>query len=192
VPTIHAAFVIDKRSTQGLREPIGQTIRITSCIYENAQGKEESMRRLSYLATLSVIALLTFVPAAGAWQNQGVVAVPIQKVVSASIQDFSFNPVNGAVAPGTTVMWTNEGSHAHTVTADDGSFDSGTLNPGDTFMVTFLGSGKASYHCRIHPFMKGSVTVGKSGAGATPNGRTSSPTAPSSPVSMNTPMGSGY
>ena len=114
------------------------------------------MRRLSYLVTLSFLALLMLVPTAGAQS---------QKVVTVSIRDFFFDPARITVAPGTTVMWVNEGNHPHTVTADDGSFDSEVLNPGDSFMVRFRRSGTVSYHCEIHPFMKGSVTVGKGGGG---------------------------
>ena len=139
------------------------------------------MRRLSCLATLAVMALLMLMPAARA-QDQGVTAVPVQNVVSVSIEDFYFEPADAAVEPGTTVMWINEGQAPHTVTADDGSFDSEVLNPGDTFMVTFLGSGTLTYHCEIHPFMTGSVTVG--GAPA--------PTMPSGGEAPDMTMGSGY
>ena len=127
-------------------------------------------RRLSYLGALSAVALLLLVPTAGAQQDQGVQAVPVQNVVSVSIQDFFFDPADAAVEPGTSIVWVNQGQEPHTVTADDGSFDSGMLNPGDTFMVTFLGSGTLTYHCEIHPSMVGSVTVGAADGGgeATP------------------------
>lgn len=39
----------------------------------------------------------------------------------------------------------------HTMTADDGQFDSGMLNPGVTLTVTFEGLATLSYHCEIHP-----------------------------------------
>jgi plastocyanin len=128
------------------------------------------MKRLAYLfATLSVAALVMFVPTAGAQsQDEGVTAVPVQNEVSVSIQDFFFDPADAAVDSGTTVMWINEGNEPHTVTADDGSFDSGVLNPGDSFMVTFLGSGTMTYHCEIHPgTMMGSITVGEGSGGGT-------------------------
>lgn len=100
-----------------------------------------------FLAALPMLA-----PAAGA-QDQNVVTVPIR--------DFFFDPADITVASGTTVMWVNEGSRQHTVTSDDGQFDSEALMPGDSFMVTFTGSGTLTYHCEIHPeTMVGSVTVG--------------------------------
>ena len=68
-------------------EPIGRTARIKTRSYEEAQGREEPMRRLSCSIALSVIALLMLVPTAEAQsqEDQGVAAVPIQDVVSVSI-----------------------------------------------------------------------------------------------------------
>ena len=48
---------------------------------------------------------------------------------------------------------------AHTVTADDGSFDSKSLASNATFSQTFAKAGTFAYHCAIHPGMKGTVTV---------------------------------
>jgi plastocyanin len=144
------------------------------------------VRRLSYLSVFSILALLMFVPTAGAWQNQGATAQATPnaqaspKVWSVSIEDFYFEPSDGAIQPGDTITWTNEGNHPHTVTADDGSFDSGTLQPGQSFSWTFQNPGTVTYHCSIHPFMTGSVSAGQ-GGGAAPS--TSQPSRP---------MGGGY
>ncbi len=72
----------------------------------------------------------------------------------------AFNPKQLSVAVGTTVVWTNKDSMAHTVTADDNSFDSGNLNPGDTFKFTFTKAGTFPYHCKYHGGPNG---VGMSG-----------------------------
>jgi plastocyanin len=98
-------------------------------------------------------------PATGAHGHRG-------GVVEVAIRDFFFAPARLSVAPGTTVVWVNEGAHPHTVTAFDGSFDSGVLMPGDTFAVTFGGSGTLWYFCEIHPSMTGSVTVSDGGGAA--------------------------
>src|SRR5918995_347059 len=87
-------------------------------------------------------------------------------VVEVDIWDFFFEPALLSVAPGTTVVWVNRGAHPHTVTAFDGSFDSGVLMPGDAFAVTFGGSGTVRYFCEIHPSMTGGVTVGDGGGAA--------------------------
>jgi plastocyanin len=63
------------------------------------------------------------------------------------------------VAVGTTVTWTNQDSTAHTVTANDGSFDSGPIQPGKSFSHTFSTAGTVAYHCKIHPSMTATVTV---------------------------------
>jgi plastocyanin len=57
------------------------------------------------------------------------------------------------------VTWTNLDGVAHTVTADDGSWGSGTLGQGATYSHVFTSPGTYTYHCAIHPFMTGTVTV---------------------------------
>lgn len=76
-----------------------------------------------------------------------------------TIRDFTFAPVELEVAQGTEVTWTNEDPAPHTVTAQDGSFDSGTLEPGQTFSVSVQGNGPVTYRCEIHPGMLGAITV---------------------------------
>jgi plastocyanin len=78
---------------------------------------------------------------------------------SVAIADFQFTPPSVTVKVGGTVTWTNNGPSTHTVTADDGSFDSGNLNAGKTFSHTFQTAGTFSYHCTVHPFMKAEVVV---------------------------------
>jgi plastocyanin len=75
------------------------------------------------------------------------------------IYDFEFEPADLSVAVGTTVTWVNEGPSDHTVTADDGSFDSGTITAGSSFANTFDTAGTFTYHCTIHPEMTGTITV---------------------------------
>ena len=76
-----------------------------------------------------------------------------------SIANFAFAPASVTVAVGTTVTWTNIDSAGHTVTADDGSFKSGTLGKGGTFSQTFATAGTFTYHCAFHSSMKASITV---------------------------------
>lgn len=70
--------------------------------------------------------------------------------VSVSAEDNFFAPVRVTVTAGETVFWSNNGANPHTVTADDGSFDSGTLNPGDGFSLAPGTSGTIPYFCRFH------------------------------------------
>jgi plastocyanin len=124
------------------------------------------MRRLSYLVAFSFLALLVVVPVAGAHQPQDMMGQSTTpKMWKVSIEDFYFEPADVAIQPGDTVMWVNEGNTPHTVTSDDGRFDSEVLNPGESFMLTFPEAGTFSYHCEIHPSMTGSVSVGAAGGG---------------------------
>jgi plastocyanin len=77
-----------------------------------------------------------------------------------SIRGFAFAPATLDVPAGTEVTWTNHDPEAHTVTADDGSFDSGALDPGATFSAAFDQGGTVTYTCNIHPAMTGAVQVG--------------------------------
>lgn len=75
------------------------------------------------------------------------------------IADFAFAPDSSSVKVGDSVKWTNQGSATHTVTADDGAFDSGNLAGGKAFSFTFDEAGTYAYHCNIHQSMTGTVTV---------------------------------
>ncbi len=76
-----------------------------------------------------------------------------------TIADFNFDPQTISVKAGTEVTWTNSDDATHTATADDGSFDTGDLDKGDSKSVTFDKAGSFTYYCRFHPFMKATVEV---------------------------------
>src|SRR5207247_3529887 len=68
-------------------------------------------------------------------------------VAQVSAVDDVFDPAIVRVQPGETVEWTMDGNEPHTVTADDGSWDSGTLLPGATYTHVFDRPGAYAYHC---------------------------------------------
>jgi plastocyanin len=79
---------------------------------------------------------------------------------SVSVLDNNFEPADLSVSVGDTVTWTHDGAASHTVTADDGSFDSGNISEGDTFEHTFDEAGEFPYLCEIHTTsMTGTITV---------------------------------
>jgi len=82
-----------------------------------------------------------------------------------SISGYAFNPSSLNVSTGTTVTWTNNDSVTHTVTSDTNAFSSGDLNPGQTYSYTFNQAGTFAYHCSIHTYMHGTVTVTASTGG---------------------------
>ncbi len=79
--------------------------------------------------------------------------------LTAVVQDFLFRPARLEIAAGTTVIWTNGGQMLHTVTAEDGGFDTGPIEAGERRGITFSRPGTYPFHCTPHPFMRGEVVV---------------------------------
>jgi plastocyanin len=78
------------------------------------------------------------------------VTASVAAASSVTIKDFEFQPREVTVKAGATVTWTNEGGSSHTVTADDGSFESPTLAAGKTYVHRFTRPGTYHYHCAFH------------------------------------------
>ncbi len=70
-----------------------------------------------------------------------------------------YSPADLTISMGSVVTWINQDNTDHTVTSDGGLFDSGTIMPGGRFLFTFESPGVYSYHCQIHPTMKGIIRV---------------------------------
>ncbi len=138
----------------------------------------------------ALAALAVFVPAASA-----------SAVEPVDIQFEAFSPTPIDVLPSETVEWTNISERAHTVTADDDTFDSGDIEAGDRYERTFDAAGAYAYHCRIHPGMEGEVDVRRVILGTLPiglveagkqfdvDGRTADPSAP---VTIERDSGDGF
>lgn len=76
------------------------------------------------------------------------------------ITDAAVSPARAVLLPGTRVTWRNTGRNRHTVTADDGSFESGSLAPGNGFTITApAAAGEYGYFCRFHAFIRGTLVV---------------------------------
>jgi plastocyanin len=84
----------------------------------------------------------------------------VVKVVSDPNTVGKFDPTPVSVTAGQSVEWDfSDSSAPHTVTADDGSFDSCSQNSGTKFVVTFSKAGDVKYHCTLHSQMLGDVKV---------------------------------
>ncbi len=75
------------------------------------------------------------------------------------LKNFSFSPNALLVKVGIKTTWTNEDVAGHTVTSDTGVFGSKVLSQGKSFEQVFAQKGTFSYHCELHPSMKGTVIV---------------------------------
>lgn len=120
-----------------------------------------AITRRTRVAALVVLGALAIVLAAA------LAGCAAAKPDTVSIHDLQFDPRSMTVAQGTTITWVNNDEAAHTITTDDfgakgappGQFSSDPLNPGDSFKHTFDTAGTFSYHCTIHPFIKGTIIV---------------------------------
>lgn len=83
-----------------------------------------------------------------------------------SITDTGFGPTTLEVASGDTVVWTNDGTATHDVSADDGSFQSGPISPGQSFPFTFETEGTYVYRSTTDSDLTGSVVVGGAAIGS--------------------------
>jgi plastocyanin len=119
---------------------------------EAAAGGHEMTGTTEGAATGESVSILP-----GAWTTQDLSA-PDEFEATEDPADYSVNTLT--VSVGTTVTWTNDDEgQMHTVTAVDGSFDSGFLETGATFSYTFTEVGEFEYFCTPHPWMRAKVIV---------------------------------
>ena len=84
---------------------------------------------------------------------------PSASSASVSMAGRAFSPATVTIAAGGSVTFRNDDDRAHTVTADDGAFNSGPIGEGGSWKRTFKQAGTFSYLCAIHPEMTGKVVV---------------------------------
>ena len=80
------------------------------------------------------------------------------------IEDICYIPPNIVVEKGKSVTWLNEDSSFHSVTSGfypepSGLFDSGHLDPYESYTLSFDDYGVYDYFCTLHPWMKAQVIV---------------------------------
>jgi plastocyanin len=125
--------------------------------------------------------------APAAQQAPAATQLPAAAGSQVTIGDNSFTPKEISVPVGATVVWNHKGQRKHTVTADDGSFKSDTLEAGASFQQTFNKPGTFAYYCEFHGGaggggMSGVIKVGDGG-----NAQAAQPTAPPAPAATAAP-----
>jgi len=101
-------------------------------------------------------------PAGASPEPSGNAAAPSGEAVRAAkveIVDFAYDPDPVTIQVGGKVIWLNQDAAPHTATAEDGSFDTGTLDRGKLKSEVFKDAGTYAYVCAIHPTMHGTVEV---------------------------------
>lgn len=110
--------------------------------------------RRRFLAGL--IGLPVAVGAIAAWGRQARAAVG-GTVHEVEIRSFRFRPARLTVQSGDEVVWTNLDLAPHTVTATDGSYDSGELKRNQSWRLAIEADTSSDYFCVFHPHMKGVI-----------------------------------
>ncbi|HEX4867203.1 MAG TPA: cupredoxin domain-containing protein [Acidimicrobiales bacterium] len=79
---------------------------------------------------------------------------------AATVVAKAFKLTSTTAAAGAEVTFDNQDGTAHTLTADDGAFDTGPVAPGESATLSAPSEpGTYAFHCEIHPSMTGQLTV---------------------------------
>jgi plastocyanin len=108
-----------------------------------------------------VVAVALAVAGGALWSESDGVALTeaASGATTVTIADFEFVSETLEVPAGTTVEWVNGDGFPHSIMAEDGSFQSPDIPPGQTFTFTFTEPGTYNYLCGIHPTMRGTIVV---------------------------------
>jgi plastocyanin len=115
------------------------------------------MRRWALVLAATLAALAG--PAASAAMDDHSMHDAAPHAANVSIQFAAFAPTRVDVLAGDTVRWMNDSVRVHTVNADDGAWASARLVLDDSFSREFDDLGTVTYHCSLHPFMRGEIDV---------------------------------
>ena len=78
---------------------------------------------------------------------------------SVTIRADGFHPASVTIATGDAVRWTNRDTKSHQIVANNGSFASSVIKPGNGYTHTFRAGGTFRYHDALHPALTGKVVV---------------------------------
>jgi plastocyanin len=81
------------------------------------------------------------------------------KTYSMELSGYAFSQQSLTIEAGSTVTFTNRDEVGHTVTAKDGTFDSGLLSTGKSYTATFSKPGTYVVYCKPHPKMTATIIV---------------------------------
>lgn len=119
-------------------------------------------KALVVLSASLVLGACSYKTAAPTTNNQPNPAgqVNTQTVGVLTINSFAFSPEPLKVMASSVVNVQNKDNVAHTVTSDDGGFDSGSIASGANGRFTAPSKpGTYTFHCSVHPSMKGTLIV---------------------------------
>ena len=125
-----------------------------SALVKKVEGWLTTIRdnALAVIGTADLSSVDDVVALAERAQREGIdkILAATSPLVIVVMDEFAFNPSRVTIQKGTTVVWLNQEVEDHTVTADDGSFDSGDLSRGAIFSLPLNEAGTISYYCIYH------------------------------------------
>lgn len=113
------------------------------------------------IIVLGVVALCLSVGGGGGSPSSSSARTPSSSSsTTITISNYMFSPMTDTVKPGATISVTNEDGVAHTLTANNGAFNTGNIGPHQTKMFKApTKPGTYSYICSIHQYMTGTIKV---------------------------------
>jgi plastocyanin len=107
---------------------------------------------MKYVLTLAFIAVATLFSVTSTLSKS-------DDTPTVTISNFAYSPAQLTVTQGQSVTFVNQDDVGHTVTAEDGSFDSKMLDKNKSWTFKFDKAGTYKYYCTVHPSMHGIITV---------------------------------
>jgi plastocyanin len=166
-----AASLLDKRTTEkvawgaGLQiaipySPHTLSLQVTNTNTATLQGVSRGIDRVRGGFEFTIpFTLSRYFGRRGQTAARDTAAKGGEGAAKAEIRTMTFGPRRIEITVGTAIQWTNNDPLVHTITADDGSWDSGPIEPGKTWTHTFAQAGEYAFHCTPHPFMKAVIVV---------------------------------
>jgi len=111
---------------------------------------------------IGVLAYLAFGTDGGETSSRRLRQEPVatdEAEVTIDVIDDDYRPRDLTIRAGTKITWKHKGNDGHTVTDFEGAFDSGVLNKGDSYVLTFADPGQYEYYCTLHHAMQGKLTI---------------------------------
>jgi plastocyanin len=108
---------------------------------------------------VAVLAVATLAAACGSSSKSTAATKSDTSSATITIHNFMFGPAALTVKAGTVVTVKNTDDTDHTVTAIDGSFNTGPIHSGKSATFTVAKAGTIKYHCNIHNYMNGTIQV---------------------------------
>jgi plastocyanin len=113
--------------------------------------------KLIVAAVLAALALTACGGSSGGSSGSGTGSTPASDI---TISNFTFSPASLTVAPGAKVTVTNNDTVRHDVDSDDTtSFTTTPIGKGTFTFTAPMTPGSYSYHCSVHPNMRGTLIV---------------------------------